>query len=47
MRRLPNEAFVLIDAHQKFGPLEAELQQHLRSLCPDKLRADLERVLAS
>lgn len=46
MRDLPNEAFVLIDAHQKLAPIPEELQQHLRAQVPEKLRSDLDKALA-
>lgn len=46
MRDLPNEAFVLIDAHRKLGPIGEDLKEHLRAQVPEKLRADLERALA-
>ncbi len=45
MRALPYEAFVLVDAHQKFAPIPEELKQHLLAQVPDKLRADLKQAL--
>lgn len=47
MKNLPNEAFVLIDAHQKLAPLPDDLQHHLHTQVPEKLRTDLTKALQS
>ena len=47
MRTLPNEAFVLVDAHRKLASIPDDLKRHLLDLCPEKLGADLVKSLNS